>query len=62
MGKGSAGERQRKERICKRGKEKRGGWGVSDEEIEVRCAIGGVGEWKNYFFWIFFKKKFVLCL
>ena len=51
-----------KEEYVREEKEKRGGWGVSDEEIEVRCAIGGVGEGKNHFFWIFFKKKFVLCL
>lgn len=51
-----------KEEYVREEKEKRGGWGVSDEEIEVRCAIGGVGEWKKYFFWIFLKKKFVLCL
>ena len=35
-------------------KEKRGGWRVSDEEIEVRCAIGGVGEGEKSFFWEFF--------
>jgi hypothetical protein len=51
-----------KEEYVRVRKREEGRVGVSDEEIEVRCAIGGVGEGKNHFFGIFLKKKFVLCL
>ena len=51
-----------KEEYVRVRKREEGRVGVSDEEIEVRCAISGVGEGKNHFFEIFFKKKFVLCL
>lgn len=43
-----------KEEYVREEKEKRGGWGVSDEEIEVRCAIGGVGEGEKSFLGEFF--------
>ena len=51
-----------KEEYVRVRKREEGRVGVSNEEIEVRCAIGGVGEWKKYYFLDFFKKKFVLCL